>query len=156
MIYLMIVVGIFALDYSVKAYVDNNRLQGSNEEYFGGKLILKNYHNKVGALGLLKGKPKLLRMLQGVALVCVLWEFLKALFFKSSFLVKLAWGCIAGGGSNNFYDRVVKGYVTDYFSIGVGGKKFRNTVFNLSDMFVFLGAVLLAAAQILSGLKKGK
>lgn len=39
--------GIFLLDYKIKEYVDRTRLQGSQEEVLGGRLILRNCHNEV-------------------------------------------------------------------------------------------------------------
>lgn len=154
MIYLMIVGGIFALDSGVKAYMDSHHLQGVNDEYFGGKLILRNCHNPHGALGIFKKNPQLGTGLSMAVLICTCWEFLKSFFKKGSNLMKLALAMVLGGGCSNFYDRIVKGYVTDYFSFGVKNKKVRNTVFNLSDLFIFLGSFFYVISQVISVCKK--
>lgn len=154
MIYLLIVFGIFCLDRQVKSYIDSHYQQGVNKEYLGGKLILKNYHNGEGGFGLFKKNPELGTNLSFVVLICVVWEFVKLLFAKGFGILKLGLGLILGGGLSNFHDRKTKGYVTDYFSFGVGTKRFRNIVFNLSDLFIFAGASIYMLAQVIWTVKK--
>lgn len=154
MIYLAIVLGIFALEYNLKSYTDSHRLQGTKDEYFNGKLILRNYHNSEGGFGIFKKNPQLGVKISGVVLVCVIWEFVKALFGGAAALVKLGLSFAAGGGLSNYYDRVTKGYVTDYVSFGVKNRKLRNTVFNLSDFFIFIGAVLFAVGRVFTEYRK--
>lgn len=154
MVYLLIVLGIFALEYNLKNYTDSHRLQGAKEERFGGKLILCNYHNSEGGFGIFKKNPQLGVKISGVVLVCVIWEFVKALFGGAAFLVKLGLSLVTGGGLSNYYDRVTKGYVTDYFSFGVKNKKLKNTVFNLSDFFIFIGAVLFVVGRVFAEFRR--
>jgi len=54
---------------------------------------------------------------------------------------KLGVSLLIGGSLSNLYDRLVRGYVVDYFSIRLGWLK--KVVLNLGDVFVFAGAVLL-------------
>ena len=154
MVYLLIVLGIFALEYNLKNYTDSHRLQGAKEERFGGKLILCNYQNSEGGFGIFKKNPQLGVKISGVVLVCVIWEFVKALFGGAAFLVKLGLSLVTGGGLSNYYDRVTKGYVTDYFSFGVKNKKLKNTVFNLSDFFIFIGAVLFVVGRVFAEFRR--
>ena len=56
-----------------------------------------------------------------------------------------------GGALSNLYDRVFRGYVVDYFSVQWKGLK--KVVFNLGDMFIFLGAMMIAGAQVVRSLK---
>lgn len=154
MIYLAIVLGIFVLEYNLKNHTDSSRLQGAKEEYFNGKLILRNYHNSEGGFGIFKTNPQLGVKISGVVLVCVVWELLKALFGGAAALVKLGLSLVTGGGLSNYYDRITKGYVTDYFSFGVKNKKLRNTVFNLSDFFIFIGAAFWAVGRIFTDFRK--
>ena len=51
MLSLTIAGGIFLLDYKIKEHVDSTRLQGSKEEVLGGRLLLRNCHNKDKILG---------------------------------------------------------------------------------------------------------
>lgn len=49
--------------------------------------------------------------------------------------------CIIGGGLGNLYDRMVFGSVTDFLHINFG--IFQTGVFNLADMSISLGALLI-------------
>ena len=54
-----------------------------------------------------------------------------------------------GGALSNYYDRIRRNYVVDYFSINVG--RLKKVIFNLGDIFIFAGAVLMIIAQVASG-----
>lgn len=56
------------------------------------------------------------------------------------------WGAIS-----NLYDRVVRRYVVDYFSIQCG--KLKGVVFNLGDIFVFLGSGILFGEEIIKEIR---
>jgi signal peptidase II len=54
----------------------------------------------------------------------------------------IALGLVAGGGISNLIDRLVyDGRVTDFLNIGIGS--FRTGIFNLADMAILAGALLL-------------
>ena len=54
MLSLSIAGGIFLLDHKIKEHVDSTRLQGSREEVLGGRVILRNCHNKKMVFGKIK------------------------------------------------------------------------------------------------------
>ena len=49
---------------------------------------------------------------------------------------------LAGGGLSNLYDRYTKHHVVDYVRFQTGPKWFQRIIFNVSDFFIFIGAVL--------------
>ncbi|HNQ27919.1 MAG TPA: signal peptidase II, partial [Aquaticitalea sp.] len=55
-------------------------------------------------------------------------------------------GGIIGGGIANVYDRIVYGSVTDFFHIDLGGV-FKTGIFNVADMSVSFGMILLLVAS---------
>ena len=61
---------------------------------------------------------------------------------KGRGLQKLAMSMVIGGSLSNLYDRYIRGYVVDYFSLRFGPLK--EVVFNLGDIFILLGAGLQA------------
>lgn len=148
MIFLCIGAGVFALDYFVKLYVDRCYEQGTYQEVLNGKLILRNLHNSHGAFGLFKGREELGEALSAGVLIGISWDLLRLFFSKKRRLEKLGLSMAAGGGLNNLYDRKAKGYVTDYFSFGVKNERVRKMVFNLSDVFILLGAFFYVLGQI--------
>lgn len=58
----------------------------------------------------------------------------------------IAFCCIVGGGVANVFDRFVYGSVTDFFHIDFGGV-FRTGIFNVADMSVTFGMILLIIAS---------
>lgn len=53
-------------------------------------------------------------------------------------LLDVALICFIGGGIGNFIDRILYGYVVDFISLS-----FFAPVFNLADIFISIGAVLI-------------
>ncbi len=151
--YLLILLGIFGADRELKEYTNNRRLQGEEKQLFGGKVILRNYHNPGAAFGFLKDYPKLNKGLSVFVLSGVLWDLLRTLLKEGHTLRKLGLSLIAGGGANNCLERLETGYVTDYVSFDVKPKRMRKVVFNLSDFAVFSGLFfyLLSSAGSLCG-----
>ena len=58
----------------------------------------------------------------------------------------IAFCCIVGGGIANVFDRFMYGSVTDFFHIDLGGI-FRTGIFNVADMSVSFGMILLVIAS---------
>ena len=56
--------------------------------------------------------------------------------------ISLSLGCIVGGGIGNLFDRFMHGSVTDFLHIDLGGI-FKTGIFNLADVSIFLGMILL-------------
>lgn len=70
---------------------------------------------------------------------------------KGNVVQKLGLAILLGGALSNLYDRYVRRYVVDYFSVRFGFLK--KVVFNLGDMFVFLGSGILLGLEILEELR---
>ena len=56
-------------------------------------------------------------------------------------LEKLAYSMILGGAFGNFFNRLVYGYVIDFIDIRIFGYDY--PIFNLADIFIVLGVLLL-------------
>ena len=55
---------------------------------------------------------------------------------------------VLGGGISNIYDRVMhNGYVTDFLNVGIG--PIRTGIFNLADMTILFGLIVLVIIQAL-------
>ena len=82
-----------------------------------------------------------------LAVISGLFGFLTALLpQKGKRVQKIGIAIILGGAISNLYDRLVRGYVVDYFSIE--WDRLKKVVFNLGDMFVFLGSAVIVAEQV--------
>lgn len=146
--YLLIVVAIFALDFSIKQYVELHFPEGMRKEIGNGKVILKKVYNRGAALNILEKKQEFVAGIStGLTVVTLLAE-LALLTRKGVGTLKLGLSLVLGGALSNIYDRLVRKYVIDYFSFGVKWKKIANIVFNLSDLFIFIGSFLIMIAQL--------
>ncbi len=67
----------------------------------------------------------------------------------------IAFCCIVGGGIANVFDRIVFGEVTDFFYIDLGGV-FRTGIFNVADLSVTTGMIILLFSGIFNNKKKRK
>ena len=61
----------------------------------------------------------------------------------------IGFSCIAGGGIANVYDRFMYGSVTDFLFMDFGGV-FKTGVFNIADLSVTTGMVLLLISSFLN------
>ena len=67
-------------------------------------------------------------------------------FRRVLFRSKLGLSLLLGGALSNLIDRYQRGYVVDYFSFNFG-KRLKHIIFNIADMFVFLGGILLVIEE---------
>lgn len=148
--------GIFLLDHKIKEYVDSTCLQGSKKEILGGRLLLRNCHNKDVAFGKLKIGNENCRELAAAGLGCMAGEYLRQCISGGSRLSKIGLSMVLGGGASNYVDRRTKGYVTDYVSFNVKNQERKKMVFNLSDFCILSGAVLWVTGTLLSSGKNKK
>lgn len=122
---------------------------GVTESLFADSLRLQLVQNPGSFLSLGASLPERLRFTLFTAAVAVL---LVGLVYVSLFARRLgparfiALGLVAGGGISNLIDRLFyDGRVTDFLNIGIGS--FRTGIFNLADMAILAGALLLICAR---------
>jgi len=137
-----IAAGLFLTDVVIKQHVEDNMKKNKTHEIAGGKIEIRKVHNHGFAFNLLDHKPYIVKMVSvttGVLLACYqLWLLCR----KGRFFEKLGGAIALGGAFSNMYDRVVRGYVVDYFGFKSKWKKFRRLTFNIGDVCLVLGAVI--------------
>ncbi|MDP9008368.1 MAG: signal peptidase II [Pseudomonadota bacterium] len=118
---------------------------GVTESLFADSLRLQLVENPGSFLSLGASLPEHLRFTLFTAAVAVL---LIGLVYASLFARRLrpariiALGLVAGGGISNLIDRLFyDGRITDFLNVGIGS--LRTGIFNLADMAILTGALLL-------------
>lgn len=147
MIYLILVVAIFITDYFIKDYIEKNKKLGAEETILNGKIIITKCHNKGAILNFLENRKEVVVTISGILFGMILMFFAMLLPQRRKDVLKFAIACILGGAASNLYDRVKRGYVVDYFSFSF----YRKVIFNISDLFIFLGCFLVLAISVLKG-----
>ena len=143
MVYGVIVAILFAGDFFLKRQVEEKIEKDQQHEVCGGKIVIQKYYNNGAALNFMEKRPKVLRSFCGgiVLIVGIIWYlFLRE---KRNPRVLLGLSLMLGGGASNLYDRIIKGHVVDYFSFRTPWNWFNKIVFNISDMFIFAGSILV-------------
>ena len=109
---------------------------------YSGRLQLRLAFNPGAFYGILKNKKGIIIFINLIALLgCIL---LLILGFYNNDLSSYALGLsfIIGGGIGNLIDRMKNGYVIDFLYLN------RGPIFNIADIFVFIGVLILIFIEI--------
>jgi len=85
-----------------------------------------------------------------VCLYIVYW--LKELEKDNKILLPYGLSLVLGGALGNLFDRIMLGYVTDYFQVLIFGWPFPS--FNVADAAISIGAVLIIVDAVKNGLEQ--
>ncbi len=136
----------------VRAYIRLNEVI----ELIGDKFILTNVENEGAFLGMWSDMSGALRLILLIILpVAVLGYLIYYIISNKSLdrLSTIALSCIAGGGIANIFDRIAFGKVTDFLFIDLGGV-FKTGIFNVADMSVTFGLLVLVYTWFIAPKKK--
>ncbi|KXI27469.1 signal peptidase II [Paraglaciecola hydrolytica] len=137
------------LDQLSKWWASHYLTYGSATSYFADILRIVYVENTGAFLGLGSGMSESAKFWIFVAAVGVVLLALVVFMFKSSeqntySIVSLS--LIFSGGLSNFYDRAMNnGAVIDFLNMGFGS--LRTGIFNVADMAIMLGVVMLLFAK---------
>lgn len=141
MIYVLIIVTVFSVEYVIKNHVEKKWNSDKKDYVLGNSLILRKHHNKGAILNMGEGRRSI------VAGLSILITFIVGLFFiftlnkKGLVGLKTGMALILGGGLSNTYDRIKRKYVVDYFSINTSLFGLKRIIFNLADFGIIFGSI---------------
>lgn len=143
-----------AVDLLIKYVIEQQKSEDFPRELerSRGMIRLHKNHNQGFPFGFLERNQEIVRLLP-LALTSALLGILFWLIPRKGFFPeKLAFSVILGGAVSNLYDRLVRHYVVDYFSIEWG--QLKKVVFNLGDIFIFLGSGVSVVIEMARSWKK--
>ncbi len=115
-----------------------------NTTFIKGFMDFTFVENRGAAFGILNGKIWLLLILAAIICAVIIYSMLKMPKTKEYRLLKAALTLILAGAVGNVIDRVIRGYVVDFFEF-----TFINfPVFNMADIYVVVGAIAMALIMI--------
>ena len=147
MIYVIMIGSLFLCEWFMKNMTEAWGKEKVQKDIWGGRLYLTKYHNEGAFLNLGEKKRKRMAVISVLLTVICLMLFFLSLFQKGNSLLKAGLSLLLGGAFSNTYDRMKRKYVVDYF-----GFRFKcfpglsKVVFNLSDFFIVIGAMIAALA----------
>lgn len=147
MLYLGIIAAIFSLEFVIKTIVEKKSKTGVTKSVCNGKILLRKHHNKGFALNKGQKRPQMVAVVSFLlCLIITVFALLTGGRYNS--MVKTGLSVMLGGAYSNMYDRLFRNYVVDYVSIGVKNKKLRRVVFNIADVCIMIGAILVIMGGI--------
>ena len=148
----LVVFVIFFLDRITKKYVINLNEKNYGSELLNSKFLdIRLIWNEGIAFGLFSFNEEffynILTFIIGMVIIIVL-----IMIKKSEGLKKYSLLMIIGGALGNFYDRIFFKAVPDFIDFHVGN--FHWFIFNVSDIFITVGVVLMIVLELISNKKE--
>ena len=142
----LIILSIFTLDRFSKIYVIFQNEKSLSAELFESNYLNSNLiWNEGIAFGLLSFDQKLYyNLLTG--LICLITLIILWMVIRTKGLEKLAFMVVFGGSLGNIFDRLYYSSVPDFIDIHFGD--FHWFIFNVADIFITLGVLLLIYLEI--------
>lgn len=147
--YLIQAVVLIASDQLIKFCVRATQQPGESISVIGDFFQITLIKNEGAAFGIMSGQALFLIAVPAAVIIGAIWYMVRHRELSRSF--KTALTLIISGGIGNLIDRLMFGQVTDMFSFSVFPP-----VFNLADVFVTLGCVLLILNILFDGTSRKK
>ena len=147
-----------ALDQISKIWVRNNFDYYIENSIIGDVFTLIKVENPGAFLGMGSDLSESFRILLLIVLPIIVLISITIYTYIDKELDKISiigFSLIIGGGIGNIFDRIVYGSVTDFFYLDFGSI-FKTGVFNIADMFVTTGMILIVYPIIREQIKKYK
>ena len=145
-----------ALDQISKIWVRNNFESYIENSIICDLFILIKVENTGAFLGMGSELPESLRILLLIVLPIIVLIFITIYTYIDKELDKISiigFSLIIGGGIGNIFDRIVYGSVTDFFYLDFGSI-FKTGIFNIADIFVTTGMILILYPIVKEQIKK--
>lgn len=150
MFYIIIFSIIIVSDQLAKYYFDKKIELGTFKEVIKNKFYFANIKNTGAAYGLLNKNPILLKLISIFSIILVCTHFIDIFKEDKSKNMRFALAFILGGAFSNVFDRFKRKSVTDYLYIKIK----KAPIFNIADVFVLFGSLMLVCKSILDTVHK--
>ena len=153
---LILVILNIGLDQISKGIVRETVIPGSRTELLGKQLQLMNVENSGAFLSMGSDSNPTVKLIFLLILPVIVLGVILYYVLTNTTLDRLSivgFSSIAGGGIANLYDRFLYGSVTDFLFMDFGGV-FRTGIFNVADLSVTTGMILLLISSFLNRPKK--
>lgn len=155
MIFIAVLLAVVLVEWKIKSHMEHSMKEGVVREVAGDAILLRKCHNRGVAGGTFQKHPEVVKWGTAGLILCLTVDFVRSLVKGGHVLTRTGYALLLGGGISNLSDRLRQGFVTDYFSFNVKCKKLSRLVFNLADICVLVGGILVVLGKAVSGREKG-
>jgi signal peptidase II len=154
---LLAVVAVIGCDRATKSLAVATLADGQRHSFFADTVRLQYVENRGAFLGLghdLDDPTRFWVLLVGTGLLLMVAAVLTLRSPGRSVVEALAWALLIGGGVSNLADRALRqGAVVDFLNVGLG--PLRTGIFNVADVGITTGTILLLAAGFFTRQRSG-
>jgi len=136
---------VLILDQLSKYLVENN-LYKKSIDIIGNVFSLTYVENYGAAWGIFSDNNWIILILTPILVILIISYLYK---FSKNKLEYIAGGLVIGGAIGNYIDRIVRGYVVDFFDFKIW------PVFNIADIGIVVGCILMVLLFIKEGKNNG-
>ena len=137
---------VLILDQLSKYLVENN-LYKKSIDIIGNVFSLTYVENYGAAWGIFSDNNWIILILTPILVILIISYLYK---FSKNKLEYIAGGLVIGGAIGNYIDRIVRGYVVDFFDFKIW------PVFNIADIGIVVGCILMILLFIKEGKSNGE
>ena len=138
---------IFIIDQFIKLFIGFGIDLNSSITIFKNFFYISNVHNYGAAFSILYGNRIFLVIVSIITLVLVYYFLLKNKRFK--WIDIIIYSLLIGGILGNLFDRIMYGYVVDYFDFYIFGYNF--PIFNIADICIVCSVILIIIDTLRGG-----
>lgn len=141
-VYIYSIIGLI-IDIASKLFMVSKLPLGKSKIIIDKFFKLTMVHNTGGAWGIFSGNTIILLIISIIFLGFFIYFIEKS---KTNKIEELSYGIIISGIAGNMIDRLLRGYVVDFFDFNILGYDY--PVFNFADIFIVVGVILLIIFNI--------
>ena len=129
-------------DMGIKQYIEDTFRKGEERGTTDSKIVIRRVHNKGFCLNTLDKYPMIIKSVSG-ALCGAIGAYAFRLFQeRGQWGKKLGITFLGAGAFSNTFDRLVRGYVVDYYGLKCKNSKLSKITANLADLYVVIGSTI--------------
>lgn len=146
MVFIIITIGLFILELCIKNHIEKTKPLNEEVPIIKDKLSIQYTQNKGAFYSTFEDKSKIICGLSSgfLAVMCIIYSLI--LSKKGNNITKLGLSLVISGGLSNVYDRIKRKYVVDY----IYWDKLKKIIFNLADVFIFIGGIITIIGEVFS------
>lgn len=135
-------------DLFIKQFVEDEVKDGEEESVCNDRVVIRKVHNKGFALNTFEEHSNVVKWVS-MGVCGIIAGYALDVWKNSTCIIRnTAAAMVLAGGISNTYERVKKSCVVDYFGFKTKNEKLNRLTFNLGDMFIFLGGIVLIISEL--------